>query len=299
MRGLSRAIAIFFIAFPATQVIALAPSLDSTDTPVPATTAPPVVDGTIDDSCWSAAGWHPIDQVWFPYGDSVPASDFSARFALTWSPSTNLLYVAVILTDDRYVDGYTPGVTSDLFNFDILEVFVDEDRSGGLHVFDGSGDTGIAWGTNAENAFAYHLNVTYPADGETTRTFAANDLAGTGWETARVMNYASHFPAFAVQRTRQVTTWEFSLLLHDSSYVDNDPARSIVTLRAGKRFGLSLAYCDNDDPNESPKTRDNFFGSVHVPQAAWNDHWKDAGCFGAMRLASTPQSPPFHNEQRP
>ena len=51
-------------------------------------------------------------------------------------------------------------------------------------------------------------------------------------------------------------------------------------------MGLSLAYCDNDDPDENPKKRDNFFGSVWVPETANNDHWKDADGYGTIMLIS-------------
>ncbi len=46
-------------------------------------------------------------------------------------------------------------------------------------------------------------------------------------------------------------------------------------------MGLSFAYCDND---EAGTTRDNFIGSVWVPEARYNDHWMNAGDFRAARL---------------
>jgi hypothetical protein len=55
-------------------------------------------------------------------------------------------------------------------------------------------------------------------------------------------------------------------------------------LQSGKIMGLSFAYCDND---EAGTTRDNFIGSVWVPEARYNDHWMDAGDFRAARLTGT------------
>jgi len=59
---------------------------------------------------------------------------------------------------------------------------------------------------------------------------------------------------------------------------------AMVRLQVGKVMGLSLAYCDNDNFNENPKTRDNFFGSVWVLPAACNDHWMNADYFGTIKL---------------
>jgi hypothetical protein len=56
-------------------------------------------------------------------------------------------------------------------------------------------------------------------------------------------------------------------------------------LSEGKEMGLSVAYCDNDDPNESPKVRDNMFGSVWEPSPG-NLHWMNADGFGHIQLTS-------------
>jgi hypothetical protein len=79
-------------------------------------------------------------------------------------------------------------------------------------------------------------------------------------------------------------TWEFSLAVYDSSYDNGDPEASRVDLSEGKISGLSLAYCDNDSINEEPKIRDNFFGSVWVPEAEYNNHWINADGFGTIEL---------------
>jgi hypothetical protein len=46
-------------------------------------------------------------------------------------------------------------------------------------------------------------------------------------------------------------------------------------------MGMSMAYCENDTPGTE---RDNFFGSVWVPEEAYNDHWMNADGFGTVRL---------------
>jgi hypothetical protein len=42
-----------------------------------------------------------------------------------------------------------------------------------------------------------------------------------------------------------------------------------------------MAYCDNDTPGTE---RDNFFGSVWVPEEEYNDHWMNADGYGSVRL---------------
>ncbi len=244
---------------------------------------PPTIDGDPGDACWDAVAWQSIDQVWIPYGDTVPASDFSGRFKICWSQQENVLYMLAEIIDDVFVDGYV--YPNDGYpDYDIFEVFIDEDKSGGLHVFDGTGTTGQQWGTNAENAFSYHIVVECPADGEVTTECVVCDIAGTDWGNKIIPNYANHFPAFAMKKSGSTYYWEFSLVVYNDTYDDTNPEASRVQLSAGKVMGLSVAYCDNDDPTENPKTRDNFFGSVKVTAQTYNDHWMQADGFGTARL---------------
>jgi len=245
----------------------------------------PVIDGLPDDVIWKAAQWQPIDQVWINYNEAVDSADFYGHYKVLWSSETNLLYFLFEVTDDAFVDGYVYD-NDDYFNYDIIEIFLDQDKSGGLHVFDGSGSVAEEWGTNAENAFAYHVNADLPADGQVKHDFTVCDIAGTSWSDKKTMNYASHFPDFAFRKNDGKYYWELSLKVYDDSYnsdyPDSDSAR--VTLKTGDIMGLSAAYCDNDDPAEDPKERDNFFGSVWVPEERNNDHWKNADDFGTLML---------------
>jgi len=160
---------------------------------------------------------------------------------------------------DNYVfpnDGY--------YKFDVVEVFIDEDVSGGDHTLD-------------QNAFAYHINVNAPAEGETETSFYACDLA-SDWEK---MNYADHIPELSMRKMGDKYYYEFSMAVYNDSYEHATPETSRVTLVGNKEMGLSLAYCDNDTPGTD---RDNFFGSVWVPEEAYNDHWQYADGFGRIRL---------------
>jgi hypothetical protein len=258
------------------------------DNPVLAVEAisPPLVDGRSNDACWQSASWQPIAQTWMPYGAQVDSADYFGRYKVVWSAKTNFLYFLVEVTDNVFVDGFIPGKTAEVYNYDIIEVFIDEDKSGGLHVFDAKDSSRADWGSNAENAFAYHIYAPFPKENAVTTEHFVGDIAGTSWSDVRRIDYASHIPEFALRRSGSKAVWEFSLIVYNDAYVDtlknNDAARS--KLYAGKVMGLTLAYCDNDHPEKEPKVRDRFYGSVHVKPEAYNDHWKNASDFGVVRL---------------
>jgi hypothetical protein len=257
------------------------------DNPVLAPEVPiaPVIDGLGNDSCWQNIPWQRINQVWIPYGAKIDTSDFSGHYKIVWSSKTNLLYFLIEITDSIFVDGYIPGKTADIYNYDITEVFLDENKSGGLHVFDGKDSIGRVWGTNAQNAFAYHIYADFPGEGKVNTKCYVYDLAGTSWADAKSMDYTSHLPSFALRRTGRTAMWEFSLIVYNDTYKDTmsekENARS--KLYAGKVMGLSVAYCDNDHPEKNPKVRDFMFGSVWEPGPG-NFHWMNADYFGTVIL---------------
>jgi hypothetical protein len=249
----------------------LRPQEDTVRAPNVATV--PTIDGQSDDSCWGVVNWQAIDQVWIPWGDTtVAADDYTGHYKVAWSDAQNVLYFLVEITDDAFVDGYVFG-PGDYYQYDIVEVFIDEDKSGGIHNYE-------VGGANAENAFAYHIVVDAPEDGEVNNDFVVCDMAGNTY----TVNYAGHFPEFAMRKDGNQYTWEFSLAVYDSSYDNGDPEASRVDLYEDKIIGLSVAYCDNDSINENPKTRDNFFGSVLVAHADSNNHWINADGFGTIKL---------------
>ena len=247
-------------------------------------TAPPVFDGQENDDCWKSADWYDIGNTWIPWGGSVPASDFSGRFKSLWSASDNTMYFLAEIHDDVFIDGYQYP-NADYPNFDVLELFIDENHSGGPHVFDNP-----STGENAENAFSYHLAVNAPADGEVTHDFVAADIAGNSWSDYHIANYADHFTNFAMRRDGNTYVYEFALKVYNASYDPVNPELSRDTLTDGMVMGVTLAYSDNDAPDG---VRDNFFGSVWVPKEDFNSHWENADDFGKMVLL--PSSPPVNH----
>lgn len=249
----------------------------------------PIIDGLPDDACWDSARWQIMDQVWIPYGTNIDSSDFYGRYKVVWSSTTNLLYFLAETTDDIFVDGYiykSSPSGNNYPDFDVLEVFIDENRSKGLHVFDNT-CTDVTnpncWGINAQNAFSYHIVAMAPNDGEVQFDKDVCDISGSGWSDEVIRNYKSHLPEFALKKNGNQYTWEFSMKVYRDTYNPKNPSdTSLAFLTGGKKMGLDLAYCDDDTPQDIK--RKSFIGSSRVPPTKFNDHWKDAGDFGLAIL---------------
>jgi hypothetical protein len=229
----------------------------------------PVIDANGNDECWKNCEWYGMNNVWINYGENIDSLDHYGRFKVVWSKKENLLYFLVETTDDVSVGGYKAGKTADIYNFDIQEVFIDENRSKGPNNV-----TNPNTGKNIENAFAYHIYVDFPKKDEVNKTPVVEDIPGPRND---------HLPEFAIRGSGTFYTREFSLKVYDSTFDSNDPEFSRVQLEEGKIMGLSLAYCDND---ENDGQRDNFFGSVWVPADKYNNHWMEADDFGPAKLIS-------------
>lgn len=243
---------------------------------IPHTLNPPKVDGIGDDLCWQNVKWQSMNQVWIPWNGTLNSSSYTGRFKVVWSSATNLLYFLMEVFDDVIVQGYTAH-NGTCYNYDISEVFIDENRSGGEHRYDSPT-------TNAQNAFAYHMYCDYPADGQVITTPYIEDMAGTQ-AASKWVERTSHFPEFALRKNGNTYTREFSLIVYNDTYTDANKDAARVKLQVGKVMGLSVAYCDNDHPNRIPITRDNMYGSVTEPSPG-NLHWMNADYFGKVILAS-------------
>lgn len=251
----------------------------------------PTFDGLANDSAWVDQDWHALDQVWIPWEAQYDSADFYGRYKVAWNDVENLMYFIFEITDDIVVDGYEYGSqTEGYHNFDIVEIFIDENRSGGYHIFDAIGNLG----NNAENAFSYHINANYPLDGKVQLEKSVQDLVGTGWGDRYFANYEDHFPDFALRKNGDLYTWEFSMKVYGESYVSQNPSEDArIALAEGKVMGLSFAYCENDDLNESPVQRDVFFGSTPGDATkletvngslGFNQFWKNADLYGIAVL---------------
>tara|TARA_B100000949_G_C14215951_1_gene422344 strand:+ start:113 stop:880 length:768 start_codon:yes stop_codon:yes gene_type:complete len=209
-------------------------------------TIAPEIDGIADDPAWQDAVWYKIDERWI--GKKFTNKDFQGRYKLTWTPEG--LYILAEIEDDKLDDQHTDPLDN-FWNDDCLEVFVDEDNSGGDHQYN-------------YNAFAYHIaldgNVVDTSPEGTPRLYNGNVESERKTEGNK-------------------TTWEVLVTIFDDTYNDEQPNDPIV-LKPNKKMGFAIAYCDNDGSPE----RENFIGSIPVAGKDKNRGWIDAGIFGTLLL---------------
>jgi hypothetical protein len=107
----------------------------------PCALEPPTVGGAATEAARGDAPWQPIDQLWL--GPEYPASDFQGRLQVVWTPQR--LYILAEIVDDILIDSHRDPLVQ-YWDDDCLEIFVDEDFSGGDLQY-------------SHNAFAYHLSL--------------------------------------------------------------------------------------------------------------------------------------------
>lgn len=206
----------------------------------------PVIDGAFTEAIWSRSAWLPLDQLWL--GETYSPRDFSGRYKVAWDEEA--LYLLVEIRDDSLFD-QEPDPLKRYWDDDCVEVFVDEDNSGGEHQYN-------------HNAFAYHVAL----DGHVV------DIA----PDQKPRLYDEHIQS---ARSFKANTkyWELAVRLYPDSYKDGGRNRP-RSLKSGEKIGFALAYCDNDGSKE----RENFIGSVEVPGEDKNQGWINADIFGTLVL---------------
>ena len=235
------------IALPGAMALAAETHLpDRSVYSAPLAQTAPQVDGHAADPAWESAAWRDIRYRWL--GPEYSADDFSGRFKVVWTEER--IYLLAEITDDILFDSHRNPLLQ-YWDYDCLEIFLDEDYSGGEHHF-------------SHNAFAYHFSL----DNQ------AIDIGTDG----KARSYTHHVQS-AWQQQGDKIIWEVSIEIYDDSYVDGDK-NSPVALTAGKVLGLMVAYCDND----GSELRENFIGSESVPTGAKDRGYIDAGLFGKLVL---------------
>ena len=213
----------------------------------PESTSPLTIDGIADEAVWSNARWQDLNQRWL--GPEHTAGDFSGRYKVAWTKGK--LYLLAELSDDILIDTHRDPLVQ-YWDDDCLEIFIDEDFSGGNHQF-------------SHNAFAYHLSL----DNQ------AIDI-GTN-EKAR--SYSHHVESRWQQHGDKVI-WEVAIDIYDDTYVDDSEDNKPIALSASKLMGLMVAYCDND----GSELRENFIGSEEIAEGPKDRGYIDAGVFGSLLL---------------
>ena len=212
-----------------------------------ATYGTPLLNGVSDDDVWQSAEWLPLDQVWM--GSTPTATDFSGKYKIAWDE--NNLYVLAEITDDTLIGKQQNGLLK-YWDEDCLEIFVDEDASGGNHPY-------------SYNVFAYHIAL----DGNVIdiRPDSAFAYFNDHCTTRRVSN-------------GYISTWEVAVKIFDGNKYVTDGDNISKLLKAGKKMGFMVAYGDSDHSAE----RANFMGSVKVLAEDKDQGWIDADLFGLLEL---------------
>ncbi|SDS65742.1 Carbohydrate family 9 binding domain-like [Formosa sp. Hel1_31_208] len=208
----------------------------------------PTIDGIANEAVWRTSKWYSLDQLWL--GKAYSKDDFQGRYKLSWT--NDALYLLVEIEDDKLIDNNEDPLVA-WWDDDCLEVFIDEDNSGGNHQF-------------THNAFAYHIAL----DGNVV------DLSTS--EQGKLYN--SHIESKRIT-TGNTSIWEVKISLYDDTYSDAGD-HTPIRLKRNKNIGFALAYCDNDNSDN----RENFIGSIAVEGKDKNRGWIDADIFGTLLLVN-------------
>jgi hypothetical protein len=182
------------------------------------------IDGYSKDSIWSSLDWYDMNYKWM--GETVDSADYSGRFKLAWN--SQYLFVLVEVIDEHLNPTLGNGIEN-YWKGDYVEVFIDEDKSGGNHQFN-------------HQAFAYHIST-------------------EGHAIDKNMSKETIFFDEHVQVKRSQIgnkhLWEMAIKLFDNTFDENAKDNTPVEIVKEKRIGFSIAYGDNDGNN----SRENFMGS--------------------------------------
>ena len=163
----------------------------------------PLINGIGDDEAWQNAQWLPLDQTWI--GQPPAPADFSGRYKILWDESS--LYLLAEITDDTLTDTHPDGLLK-YWDDDCLEIFIDEDASGGNH-------------QASYNAFAYHIALDGRVTDRNLDTLPAyyNDHCTTRRTT-----------------TGSITTWEVAVKIFDGKHYEDGEENIPKMLSAGKKW---------------------------------------------------------------
>ena len=213
----------------------------------PHTATAPSVDGVADETIWEQAVWQVMDKNWL--GPEYSSEDFQGRYKVVWSG--NRIYLMAEIVDDVLFDRHRDPLKQ-YWDDDSLEIFIDEDFSGGNHQYN-------------HNAFAYHMSL---------------DNKAIDIGTDKLAHDYSHHATSVWKQQGEKLIWEVAFDLYDDTYVDDADTNEPVQLSAGKVMGLMVAYCDND----GSELRENFVGSEVTIDGKTDQGWIDAGLFGKLVL---------------
>ncbi len=211
----------------------------------------PTIDGKANEKAWQKAEWRELSNRWL--GPEYSPDDFQGRYKIVWT--ADRLYLLAEIVDDVLIDTHRDPLVQ-YWDDDCLEIFIDEDYSGGNHQYN-------------HNAFAYHVSLD-------------NQSIDIGTDELP-HNYSQHVDSRWQQQGNKLI-WELAFDIYTDEYVDGSKNNVQEALSAGKLLGLLVAYCDND----GSELRENFIGSEAVHEGPKDRGWIDAGIFGSLVLVESP-----------
>ena len=209
------------------------------------TKSPIKIDGYSKDRTWSSLNWYDMNYLWM--GNRVDSIDYHGRFKLSWD--SQYLYILVEVIDDKL----NPTLANGLENYwkgDYVEVFIDEDKSGGIHQFN-------------HQAFAYHVSTEGHAIDK--NMYKETIFFDDHIEVERSQEGNRHL-------------WEMAIKLFDNQFNENSTENTPVEIVNQKSIGFSLAYGDNDGNN----SRDNFMGSKKTHGKNNDEGYINSDVFGSI-----------------
>ena len=203
------------------------------------------IDGCNSDAIWADLDWYGMNYVWM--GEAVQATDYEGKFKLAWD--NDYLYILVSVVDEHLQPTLADG-KENYWKGDYVEVFIDEDQSGGNHQYN-------------HQAFAYHVSTEGHAIDKSTKE--------------ETVFFDDHVEAAHTQEGNHYL-WEMAIKLYDKDFDENSDNNIPVKITAGKRIGFSMAYGDNDG-NQS---RENFVGSRKTHGINNDEGYVNADVFGSI-----------------
>ncbi|MFT5847578.1 MAG: hypothetical protein ACJARX_000249 [Psychroserpens sp.] len=207
--------------------------------------SPVQIDGCNKDRIWSSVDWYDMNYLWM--GNKVDTTDYKGRFKLAWD--SQYLYVLVEVVDDKLNPTLENGIEN-YWKGDYVEVFIDEDKSGGNHKFN-------------HQAFAYHVST----EGHVIDK-------NTSQET---VFFDDHIDVIRSQEGDKYL-WEMAIKLFDNQFDENSSKNRPVKILEQKSIGFSIAYGDNDRND----TRENFMGSKKTHGTNNDDGYVNSDVFGTV-----------------
>lgn len=218
----------------------------------------PLIDG-VEDQQWEHAPWQKIDVLWLGAQQNYPsAEDFTGHYKAMWD--SQYLYLLVEIVDDVIFDNHRDPLSPNFYIDDTVELFIDEDASGGNHS-----------NNNAANAWSYHIS--------THKEVVDFGLSG------ELVRFDDHFDVEILSNgTRYI--WEMKIKIYGDDYdMSAGATNTPLTLSEGKTMGFSASYIDNDNSiAESAFERESMMGSVDTQGHKDNLGYLDADVFGTMTL---------------